>query len=184
MYVRVGMCRKDHWWVQKLSGSQSEAAQQSAHPIRNSEGPNQEFKIHRSRRANSNASDDSYCSSPENWPMPDGNLTKKTCFNRNHPCCVRKRSFFSTAPCCRLKLPFPIRHHRHGWPDTDMSLVGTIKTVVAVTPRPWLLCLEMKVPSIQSFCCSIGSGCMLPGLDFAQLCRSLGQWQDFFRLRK
>ena len=124
---------------------------------------------------------------PRKWPMPDGNLTKKTCFNRNHPCCVRKRSFFFHRALLSsdVTLPYPTPpHHHYGWPDTDISLVGTIKTVVAVTQRPWLLCLEMKVPSIQSFCCSIGSGCMLPGLDFAQLCRSLGQWQDFFRLRK
>jgi hypothetical protein len=61
-------------------------------------------------------------------PMPNGNLTKKTCVNRNHPCCIRKRSSsssssFFTAPscrlmfyfferCCRLMLPFLIRQPR------------------------------------------------------------------------
>jgi len=124
---------------------------------------------------------------PRKWPMPDGNLTKKTCFNRNHPCCVRKRSFFSTAPCCRLMftLPYPappprLAWYRHVLGGNDQTPHTQVKTVVAVTQRPWLPCLEMKVPRIQSFCCSIGSGCMPPGLDFLQLCRSLGQWQEFF----
>ena len=147
-----------------------------------------EVKIHRSRRANSNA-DDSYCSSPENGRCPMVTWQRSRALTAITLAVSAKYrlllSFHRALLSSDVTLPYPIPpHHHYGWPDTDISLVGTIKTVVAVTPRPWLLCLEMKVPSIQSFCCSIGSGCMLPGLDFAQLCRSLGQWQDFFRLRK
>jgi hypothetical protein len=103
------------------SQDQSDAAQQSAQPIRNPEGPNHEFKVHAPDKQT--ATPTAATARAQKCPMPDGNLTKKTCVNRNHPCCIRKRSSFFTAPscrlmfyfferCCRLMLPFLIRQPR------------------------------------------------------------------------
>jgi len=59
---------------------------------------------------------------PRKWPMPDGNLTKKPCFNRNHPCCVRKRFFFP--PRLVVVWCYP-------------SLSGTTATVGLIQTCPW-----------------------------------------------